>query len=272
MTEMGPVRGALRLLVASFARQASRAGWHGNPLRRGDLSRTRRGCTILALAATRGPASAGHSQSGRFGRSGITSQSTGGHGRRPESGTLVNQLKITLRGVAKPPVWRRVLVPADVTLRDLHEVIQQAMGWNDYHMHVFSTGRQEYGSPDPELEHASDGRSCCRRSSPGLETGSATPMTSETTGGTTSFRRKPGPAAAAARGYPQPSQHPGHRRARPGEQLNLNPLVAPARVLPRHLPDQRRNPRVHRQPADLVWIGPAPADKPLVPAQQRVLR
>jgi hypothetical protein len=111
-----------------------------------------------ALAATRGPASARRSQPGRSGRSGIMGQSTGGHGRGSESGTLVYQLKITLRGVSKPPVWRRVLVPADVTLRNLHEVIQQAMGWNDYHMHVFSTGRQEYGSPDPELGHASDGK------------------------------------------------------------------------------------------------------------------
>jgi len=68
----------------------------------------------------------------------------------------VYELKITLREVSKPPVWRRVLVPADITLRDLHEVIQQAMGWDDYHMHVFSTGRQEYGSPDPELGHVSD--------------------------------------------------------------------------------------------------------------------
>ena len=49
-----------------------------------------------------------------------------------------------------------VLVPADVTLRDLHGVIQQAMGWEDCHMHVFSTGWQEYGSPDPELGHAGD--------------------------------------------------------------------------------------------------------------------
>ena len=53
-------------------------------------------------------------------------------------------------------MWRRVLVPADVTLGDLHEVIQQAMGWDDYHMHLFSVGGQEDGSPDRELGHASD--------------------------------------------------------------------------------------------------------------------
>jgi len=107
------------------------------------------------LAATRGSAPARQSQPGRSGRSGVTGRSTGER-RRPGSGTLVHQLKITLRGVSRPPVWRRVLVPSDVTLGDLHEVIQQAMGWDNYHMHVFSVGGQEYGSPDPELGHASD--------------------------------------------------------------------------------------------------------------------
>jgi Plasmid pRiA4b ORF-3-like protein len=115
-----------------------------------------------ALAATRGSAvrrgsaSARQSQPGRSGRSGDTGRSSGERKRRPGSGTLVHQLKITLGGVSRPPVWRRVLVPADVTLEDLHEVIQRAMGWDDYHMHLFSVGGQEYGSPDPELGHASD--------------------------------------------------------------------------------------------------------------------
>lgn len=74
----------------------------------------------------------------------------------PASGARVYQLKITLRDVSNPPVWRRVLVRAGITLRDLHEVIQQAMGWENYHMHVFSTAWKEYGSPDPELRYASD--------------------------------------------------------------------------------------------------------------------
>ena len=86
----------------------------------------------------------------------LTGPSSGDRRRRPGSGTLVHQLKITLREVSGPPVWRRVLVPADLTLGDLHEVIQQAMGWDDYHMHLFSKGGQDYGSPDPELRHASD--------------------------------------------------------------------------------------------------------------------
>jgi len=68
------------------------------------------------------------------------------------------QLKITLRGASKPQVWRRVQVRAGITLRDLHEVIQRAMGWEDDHLHVFSTRWQEYGMPSPELGHASDQR------------------------------------------------------------------------------------------------------------------
>jgi hypothetical protein len=88
----------------------------------------------------------------------IAARLTGRPALAATRGTLVHQLKITLREVSKPPVWRRILVPSDVTLADLHEVIQQAMGWDNCHMHVFSMGGQEYGSPDPELGHANDGK------------------------------------------------------------------------------------------------------------------
>lgn len=68
----------------------------------------------------------------------------------------VYQLKITLRGVSKPPVWRRVTVPAAVTLEFLHDVIQQAMGWEDGHLHVFSTPSRDYGMPGSDLGHADE--------------------------------------------------------------------------------------------------------------------
>ena len=61
------------------------------------------------------------------------------------------QLKLSLRGVSKPPVWRRLLVPADMPLNRLHDVIQTAMSWTDTHLHVFSTAAGDYGVPDPEL-------------------------------------------------------------------------------------------------------------------------
>lgn len=71
---------------------------------------------------------------------------------------LAHQLKITLRGVSKPPVWRRVVVPGGITLRELHEVIQLAMGWEDGHLHMFSTGWQNYGPPGTELGLANEGK------------------------------------------------------------------------------------------------------------------
>jgi hypothetical protein len=61
------------------------------------------------------------------------------------------QLKLSLRGVSKPPIWRRLLVPADMSLDRLHDVIQTSMGWTDTHLHVFSTAAGDYGVPDPEL-------------------------------------------------------------------------------------------------------------------------
>jgi len=48
----------------------------------------------------------------------------------------IYQLRISLRHT-KPPIWRRVLVPSGITLGDLHEVIQVAMGWTDSHLHHF---------------------------------------------------------------------------------------------------------------------------------------
>ena len=76
----------------------------------------------------------------------------------PEPGDPVYQVKITLQGVEKPPVWRRVLVPAGIQLDQLHEVVQAAMGWQHAHLHVFIDGQTYYGVPDPELpyrdEHA----------------------------------------------------------------------------------------------------------------------
>ena len=63
---------------------------------------------------------------------------------RPEPGTPVYKLMIELRWVGEPQVWRKVLVPAQITLDDLHDVIQEAMGWEDDHLHSFTTGRKEH--------------------------------------------------------------------------------------------------------------------------------
>jgi len=67
----------------------------------------------------------------------------------------VYQFKITLKGT-KPPIWRRILVPETYTFWDLHVAIQDAMGWEDYHLHEFTllspkTGRKvKIGIPSDE--------------------------------------------------------------------------------------------------------------------------
>jgi hypothetical protein len=60
--------------------------------------------------------------------------------------TAVYQLKISLKHTS-PKVWRRLLVP-DCTLDDLHEIIQVAMGWENYHMYAFQIGGREFTRSD----------------------------------------------------------------------------------------------------------------------------
>jgi hypothetical protein len=60
----------------------------------------------------------------------------------------IYQFKVTLLGT-DPPIWRRVLVPADTTLAKLHNVLQIAIGWGDEHMHEFRAGQRRFGRPEP---------------------------------------------------------------------------------------------------------------------------
>ena len=55
------------------------------------------------------------------------------------------QVKFWLTGLS-PMVWRRVLVPAAFTLRELHGVIQVAMGWEGIHLYQFCLRSRRYGS------------------------------------------------------------------------------------------------------------------------------
>lgn len=67
----------------------------------------------------------------------------------------VLEFKVQLRGI-RPPVWRRIQMPATCTFWDLHCAIQDAMGWEDSHLHEFEvvhpqTGNTEViGVPEPE--------------------------------------------------------------------------------------------------------------------------
>jgi len=61
----------------------------------------------------------------------------------------IYQLKVTLND-SKPPIWRRILVPENVTLHQLHTIVQIAMGWTNSHLHQFIIDDEYYGDPEDD--------------------------------------------------------------------------------------------------------------------------
>ncbi|MFC7449718.1 plasmid pRiA4b ORF-3 family protein [Rhodococcus daqingensis] len=60
-----------------------------------------------------------------------TSRSDSSRRRRDVAGY---QLRIDLAGVT-PAIWRRIVVPSNLRLDELHPLLQAAMGWGDCHLH-----------------------------------------------------------------------------------------------------------------------------------------
>ena len=65
------------------------------------------------------------------------------HPKKPDPVNTLLQLKVTLGG-SRPEIWRRLLVPADIKLSDLHVVLQTAMGWEECHLHCFRHEDETY--------------------------------------------------------------------------------------------------------------------------------
>jgi Plasmid pRiA4b ORF-3-like protein len=69
----------------------------------------------------------------------------------------VYQFRITLDGIT-PKIWRQIQVPENYSFWDLHVAIQDAMGWQDSHLHQFEilnheTRQREYmGIPDDDFD------------------------------------------------------------------------------------------------------------------------
>lgn len=66
------------------------------------------------------------------------------------------QFKIQLKNVSGPTVWRRLVIPEKFSFDRFHRVIQEAFGWDDYHLFSFSpTGYNSapfISIPDPEWD------------------------------------------------------------------------------------------------------------------------
>ena len=57
--------------------------------------------------------------------------------------TKIYQLKVTLKGI-RPPIWRRIQVKGNITLLQLHDILQVVMGWYDYHLAYISRSRRRF--------------------------------------------------------------------------------------------------------------------------------
>ena len=68
-------------------------------------------------------------------------------------GIQIYELKLEMLEV-EPLIWRRLLVPGSITLAQLHEVIQTAMGWTNSHLHEFVVGEHSYSDPEFEIDEA----------------------------------------------------------------------------------------------------------------------
>ena len=70
---------------------------------------------------------------------------------------LIYQFRVELLDI-EPAIWRRIQVPAEYSFWDLHVAIQDAMGWLDYHLHLFRMkkprGRKviAIGIPDQDFD------------------------------------------------------------------------------------------------------------------------
>ena len=61
---------------------------------------------------------------------------------------VIYQLKIVLVGIS-PMIWRRIKVSSDITIADLHYIIQIVMGWKEEHLHKFLIHGVHYGISYP---------------------------------------------------------------------------------------------------------------------------
>jgi hypothetical protein len=66
-------------------------------------------------------------------------------------GEYILALRISLRDV-EPPVWRRILLPYDITLMRFHTILQLVMGWQDRHLFEFHIRDERYGLRDPDFQ------------------------------------------------------------------------------------------------------------------------
>ncbi|MFT5549827.1 MAG: hypothetical protein ACI9CO_001757 [Candidatus Azotimanducaceae bacterium] len=56
----------------------------------------------------------------------------------------IYSIKVAMRGIS-PMIWRRLRLPAQTSLADLHNIVQIAMGWDDEYLHFSHIFGKDYG-------------------------------------------------------------------------------------------------------------------------------
>ncbi|WP_067607079.1 plasmid pRiA4b ORF-3 family protein [Nocardiopsis listeri] len=70
--------------------------------------------------------------------------------RRPRRReTVTYRLRVEIEGT-EPPLWRGLELDSDLFLNEVHTILQAVFGWEDYHLHGFSSGGSYY-SREAEL-------------------------------------------------------------------------------------------------------------------------
>jgi hypothetical protein len=77
---------------------------------------------------------------------------------QPNAPVEIYQLHILLIQI-NPPIWRRLHVRSHSRIATLHDLLQIAFDWSDFHLHRFVIRGKEYGISQPDrLHHVHDRR------------------------------------------------------------------------------------------------------------------
>jgi hypothetical protein len=66
----------------------------------------------------------------------------------------IARIKVTIEGI-RPPIWRRLEVPVEMSMAHLSDVILAAFGWSNSHLHEFEVGGRRIGMRDPDGDEPS---------------------------------------------------------------------------------------------------------------------
>ena len=63
----------------------------------------------------------------------------------------IYRVHVSLRKI-EPAIWRRIELSSQTTLKQLHRILQIAMGWENYHLHEYIVDGRLYGTQDPAYD------------------------------------------------------------------------------------------------------------------------